>query len=84
MEAKHADPRELVLKTANQLRGHIELLARIKGELVTKHEVSGTVHHVYDGASTDQLLALIGGEAAALGEANVVEGEARLVTTPTH
>lgn len=32
-EAKSADPRELVLKTANRLQGHIELLAELKKEL---------------------------------------------------
>ena len=32
-ETKHADPRELVLKTAAQLRPSIELLAKLVGEL---------------------------------------------------
>jgi len=32
-ESKHADPRELVLKTANRLQGQIELLAKLTGEL---------------------------------------------------
>ncbi len=32
-ETKHADPRELILKTANRLQGQIELLARLMGEL---------------------------------------------------
>lgn len=33
VETKHADPRELVVKTANRLQGQIELLARLLGEL---------------------------------------------------
>ncbi len=32
-ETKHADPRELVLKTAGQLQGHLELLAKLVGQL---------------------------------------------------
>lgn len=32
-ETKHADPRELVLKTAAQLQGHLELLGELMGEL---------------------------------------------------
>jgi len=33
VEIKHADPRELVLKTAAQLKGQTELLAKLLGEL---------------------------------------------------
>ena len=32
-ESKHADPRELILKTANRLQGQVELLAKLMGEL---------------------------------------------------
>lgn len=32
-ESKHADPRELVLKTAERLQGHIQLLAQLVGKL---------------------------------------------------
>lgn len=32
-ETKHADPRELILKTANRLQGQVELLAKLMGEL---------------------------------------------------
>ncbi len=32
-ETKHADPRELILKTANRLQGQIELMAKLMGEL---------------------------------------------------
>ena len=33
VESKHADPRDLVLKTADRLQQQIELLARLMGEL---------------------------------------------------
>lgn len=32
-ESKHADPRELILKTANRLQGQVELLAKLMGQL---------------------------------------------------
>lgn len=32
-ESRHADPRELILKTANRLQNQIELLAKLMGEL---------------------------------------------------
>ena len=37
-ETKFADPRELILKTANRLQAQIELLARLMGELPPEHE----------------------------------------------
>jgi hypothetical protein len=33
IEVKHADPRELILKTSQRLEGQLELLARLVGEL---------------------------------------------------
>jgi hypothetical protein len=40
VETKHADPRELVLKTAARLQPQIELLARLIGELDEKPQVN--------------------------------------------
>ena len=39
-EIKHADPRELALKTAGQLQGQIELLAELLGELDERTQVN--------------------------------------------
>ncbi|TAK32388.1 MAG: hypothetical protein EPO21_15335 [Chloroflexota bacterium] len=39
-ETKHADPRELVLKTAAQLEGQTELLAKLLGELDERPQVN--------------------------------------------
>jgi hypothetical protein len=33
VEVKHSDPRDLLLKTAGRLQGHLELLAKLVGEL---------------------------------------------------
>ena len=43
-ETKHADPRELVLKTAGQLQGHLELLAELEGKLSRQPVVNLQVH----------------------------------------
>jgi hypothetical protein len=40
VEVKHADPRELILKTAQRLQGHLELLAKLMGELQQEGTVS--------------------------------------------
>ncbi|HUW08770.1 MAG TPA: hypothetical protein VM537_03530, partial [Anaerolineae bacterium] len=40
VESKYADPRELVLKTAGRLQGHIELLAKLVGELDDRPQVA--------------------------------------------
>ena len=40
VEIKHADPRELVLKTAAQLKGQTELLAKLLGELDERPQVN--------------------------------------------
>lgn len=37
---RHADPRELVLKTAGQLQGHLELLAKLRGELDERPQIN--------------------------------------------
>lgn len=39
-ETKHADPRKLILETALVLRGHLELCARLTGELDTRPQVN--------------------------------------------
>jgi hypothetical protein len=40
VEIKHADPRELVLRTAAQLKGQTELLAKLLGELDERPQVN--------------------------------------------
>jgi len=40
VESKYADPRELVLKTANRLQGQTELLAKLMGELDERTQVN--------------------------------------------
>lgn len=40
VESKHADPRELVLKTADRLRSQTELLAKLLGELDDRPQVN--------------------------------------------
>ena len=40
VETKHADPRDLVLKAANQLQRHLELIARLLGELQDQSAVN--------------------------------------------
>ena len=40
VETKHADPRELVLKTAARLQPQIELLAKLIGELDERPQVN--------------------------------------------
>jgi len=42
-ETKYADPRTLVLKTAEQLQSQTQLLARLLGLVTEKHEVAATV-----------------------------------------
>lgn len=42
-EYKHADPRELVLKTAAQLQSHLELLAKLAGQLDERPQVTLTL-----------------------------------------
>jgi hypothetical protein len=39
-ESKHADPRELILKTAGQLKGQVELLAKLLGELDERPQIN--------------------------------------------
>jgi len=39
-ETKHADPRELVLKTANILQGQLELTAKLMGELDERPQIN--------------------------------------------
>ncbi len=39
-EAKHADPRELVLKTANILQGQLELMAKLMGDLDERPQIN--------------------------------------------
>lgn len=43
VETKHADPRELVLKTANRLQGQTELFAKLIGELSDGNTINITV-----------------------------------------
>lgn len=43
VEAKHADPRELVLKTAGRLQPQIELLAKLLGELDDRPQINITL-----------------------------------------
>lgn len=45
VETKHADPRDLVLKTANRLQGQTELLAKLIGELNETPTVNVLVAH---------------------------------------
>lgn len=59
-EAKHADPRELILKTANSLQGQIELLARLAGEL--KNEVNLVLQTEEVRALINNLVVVIRGE----------------------
>jgi hypothetical protein len=40
VETKHADPRELVLKTADRLRAQTELLAKLMGELDDRPQIN--------------------------------------------
>lgn len=42
-ETKYADPRSLVLKTAQQLQSQTQLLAQLLGLVTEKHEVAATV-----------------------------------------
>lgn len=42
-ETKYADPRNLVLKTAEQLQSQTQLLAKLLGLVTEKHEVAATV-----------------------------------------
>jgi hypothetical protein len=43
VESKHADPRELILKTAAQLQNQTELLAKLLGELNDAPQVNVTI-----------------------------------------
>jgi hypothetical protein len=42
-EVKHADPRELVLKTAARLEGHVRLLAELIGQLDNRPQLNVTL-----------------------------------------
>ena len=40
IRSKHADPRELLLKTANTINNQLELLARIKGQIIDQMNIN--------------------------------------------
>ena len=44
-ETKYADPRTLVLKTQEQVRGNLEFLAKLIGQLETEERVNIVVNH---------------------------------------
>ena len=48
--------------------------------LIDRHEVTGTIH-VYHGSSSSELLALIGGEQAALDGPETIEGTATYISS---
>lgn len=57
-EYRHADPRELVLKTSGQLQGQTELLAKLLGELSEAPQVSVTLSPDWVAVRTALLAAL--------------------------
>lgn len=57
-ETKHADPRELVLKTAAQLEGQITLLAKLIGELDERPRINLLVAPEWHAVRGELLLAL--------------------------
>lgn len=61
-EIKHADPRELVLKTAASLQGQLELVARLTGLLDTSAKVNVGIKVDFATLTDEQLLRISAGE----------------------
>jgi hypothetical protein len=58
VETKYADPRELVLKTANRLQGQMELLSKLVGQLSDGDTINIVVNPAWVQIRTELLAAL--------------------------